>query len=120
MPSTTIAAGLQPGADSQQLENTSSVAVMTFEKKEMPNTLSEKLRWKYARAAPSNASNASNTIIRQIRLELDGDVRTNEYTDYHADDKSQDSCHYLSFLTCVVSPATAASSVIDLLLLICG
>ena len=52
MPSTTITAVCSWEPTPNWLpRNTSSVAVMTFEKKEITNTLSEKLRWKYARGA---------------------------------------------------------------------
>ena len=57
---------------------------------------------------------------RQIRLKRNGDVRPDEHANDHAYDKSQDRCHYLTFLAYVTSPVTAASSVIDLLLLTCG
>ena len=57
---------------------------------------------------------------RQIRLKRNGNVRPDEHANDHAYDKSQDRCHYLTFLAYVTSPVTAASSVIDLLLLTCG
>lgn len=52
--------------------NTSSVAVTTFEMNEMTNTLSEKLRSKYARAAPSSASSAATTMMGRYGCRMMG------------------------------------------------
>ena len=86
---------------------TNNVAVITFEKKEITKTTEQRIE----RRQHHN---------RQIRLKRNGNVRPDEHANDHAYDKSQDRCHYLTFLAYVTSPVTAASSVIDLLLLTCG
>jgi len=100
--------------------NTSKVAVITFEKKEITNTLSEKLRWKYARAAPSNASNAATTMIGRYGCSstgMSGCTNTPMTTPMI---RPKTAAIYLSLLAYVTSPVTAASSVSDVLLLTCG
>ena len=92
----------------------------TFEKKEITKTLSEKATLKIGSGGTSSASSAPQHHNRQIRLKRNGNVRPDEHANDHAYDKSQDRCHYLTFLAYVTSPVTAASSVIDLLLLTCG
>ena len=119
MPSTTMTAvcSWEP-TPSWLPRKTNNVAVITFEGNH--EDLIGKATLKIGSGGTEQRIERRQHHNRQIRLKRNGNVRPDEHANDHAYDKSQDRCHYLTFLAYVTSPVTAASSVIDLLLLTCG